>query len=316
MFFVSDNSTSGNIKDGKMSVKNLRSLLDRNINNNDVVLSCESLDLVFNSNIDFIMKLIEQHFLFVNGLIDYTINNEMFKPESLDSLHKVTSSQSVTYLRIRNLCIMFESEQKKIPIKNNHININEYLGEFESSIHETLPIFMSRNIKVKNYIKKPVYVSAWASEVTHILINLLSNALIHSHNEENKVDVISNNLEKEGYIAISVIDYGVGVDLEKLHMIMNRNVKEYYDNKSSFKKYKGCGLAVCQKLAKNMDGKILVFNSDNCGAVFTLLIKTKELKIAPQLSDGKKSCSLIDKPIFNLMIAEFRNSVFKELHEN
>ena len=73
----------------------------------------------------------------------------------------------------------------------------------------------------------------------------------------------------------TVVDYGIGVDIEKIKSFLNRdNISIFGKNNGLLESYKGYGLIVCQKLASSMNGKILVSNIKEGGSVFSLILKT------------------------------------------
>ena len=64
-------------------------------------------------------------------------------------------------------------------------------------MHNCLPVSMCRNISLRNNVRNDLYASINQTGLTHILVNLLVNAFVHSHSENRKVDIILNSFKKE-----------------------------------------------------------------------------------------------------------------------
>lgn len=258
---------------GKLSAKNLRAFLSDNLKNEKLVLYVGAFDSTFENDIDYIVKLIEDNTYYVRNLLKLLVESEDLKPDNIDIIYKASSSMGTTYLRLRNLCELTQGKYGINLKTRNPVEISAFLNEFIKTVHNCLPVSMCRNITLRNNVRSDLYASINQTGLTHILVNLLVNALVHSHSENRKVDIILNSFQKENAIAISVVDYGIGVDLKKIHAIMERNINDVFDgSKTLLRSYKGYGLLVCQKLAGNMDGKILVSNIKEGGSVFTVVL--------------------------------------------
>lgn len=258
---------------GKLSAKNLRAFLSDNLKNEKLVLYVGAFDSTFENDIDYIVKLIEDNTYYVRNLLQLLIESEDLKPDNVDIIYKVSSSMGTTYLRLRNLCELTQGKYGINLKTRNPVEISAFLNEFIKTVHNCLPVSMCRNITLRNNVRSDLYASINQTGLTHILVNLLVNALVHSHSENRKVDIILNSFQKENVITISVVDYGIGVNLKKIRAIMERNVNDVFGgSKNLLRSYKGYGLLVCQKLAGNMDGKILVSNIKEGGSVFSLVL--------------------------------------------
>ena len=98
-------------QNGSLSAKDLRLFLLKNFHNKKYILSCDSRKSVFENDIEYIIKLIEDNTYMIRDMINSVINMKL-KPESLDILHKVNASMGTTYLRLRNLCELLMSKNE------------------------------------------------------------------------------------------------------------------------------------------------------------------------------------------------------------
>ncbi|MFR8403974.1 MAG: sensor histidine kinase [Monoglobus pectinilyticus] len=262
-------------QNGSLSAKDLRLFLLKNFHNKKYILSCDSRKSVFENDIEYIIKLIEDNTYMIRDMINSVIKYEELKPESLDILHKVNASMGTTYLRLRNLCELLMSKNEAALYKKTKVSLVKYMNEFINTVHNNLPVTVSKNIHLRNNMRSEVLVSVDITRLTHILVNLLVNSIVHSHSENGRVDIIVNNFSNENTVAVSVEDYGIGVDIEKIKSFLNRdNISIFGKNNGLLRSYKGYGLIVCQKLASSMNGKILVSNIKEGGSVFSLILKT------------------------------------------
>lgn len=258
---------------GKLSAKILRAFLADNLENEKLVLYVGAFDSTFENDIDYIVKLIEDNTYYVRNLLKLLVESEDLKPDNIDIIYKASSSMGTTYLRLRNLCELAQGKYGINLKTRNPVEISAFLNEFIKTVHNCLPVSLCRNISLRNNARNDLYASINQTGLTHILVNLLVNALVHSHSENRKVDIILNSFQKENVITISVVDYGIGVDLKKIRAIMERNINDVFGGSMNLlRSYKGYGLLVCQKLAGNMDGKILVSNIKEGGSVFSLVL--------------------------------------------
>ena len=114
--------------------------------------------------------------------------------------------------------------------------------------------------------------AAESTMLTLILINFVHNALKHSRSEDGRIDIAVSRLGKYNRAALSVIDYGIGVDIKKLRGMMERNTVRAENGSMKLRKYRGCGLIACQRMAEALGGNIMVGNVAGGGAIFTLVM--------------------------------------------
>lgn len=276
----------------KLMIKHgeFRKFVESNIADDTKVLNCEKVNETFKNGNEYILKTLEDNTFLNMSMITSVIESQQLMPEALDTLCKVSSSLCINAFRIRNLCSLFNPNvtEKKI-IKP--YDIRKLTEEFTTSVHDTLPVSMCENVIFRNNIKKDVFCDKDVSKITMILINLVLNAIIHSHSVNNQVEIILNRIAKtDNKIALSVVDYGVGVDLRKINDFMTRKSDELITGCGKVRVYSGSGLIVCQKLANEIGAKIYVSNFPEGGAVFSLVFDACD----PKMIEGKKHTTISD----------------------
>jgi signal transduction histidine kinase len=114
-----------------------------------------------------------------------------------------------------------------------------------------------------------IFVNADEIKITQVFYNLLINAINYSAEDKN---IIISQTVKGGYVRISVIDKGEGIEPENLPLIWDR----YYKTGKSHKRAvtgTGIGLSIVKKIIKLHGGKHGVFSEPKKGSTFWFEIK-------------------------------------------
>ncbi len=105
-------------------------------------------------------------------------------------------------------------------------------------------------------------------KLTLILSNLLNNAILFSK-ERGKVEIFAKNIDRT--IIISIKDYGIGIEPEKVQVIFDR-FKRLDNTINTLASGYGLGLSVAKALVDFLDGQISVESQTDNGATFTIEI--------------------------------------------
>ena len=112
--------------------------------------------------------------------------------------------------------------------------------------------------------------------VMQVLLGLQSNAL--KFTEKGKVEINIKIIEQfhEDYLQISVIDTGVGIEIEDQHKLFTLFgfVK---DKKKLNTKGIGLGLVISDQIVNQFDGKITFSSTPKQGSKFTFTIKLNKM---------------------------------------
>ncbi len=178
------------------------------------------------------------------------------------------SSQTLLYI-INDILDLSKIESGKLTIDKHPFNPPL---EFNQAVELYKLIAQEKSINLLVNIDKdiPVCLEGDLIRIKQIMFNLLSNAL--KFTQENKsifVDIIYK--AKDSLLDISVKDEGIGMSPEAQTKIFN--AFEQADN-STTRKFggTGLGLSISSKLAKLMDGEILLESKEDVGSTFTLSI--------------------------------------------
>ena len=178
------------------------------------------------------------------------------------------SSQTLLYI-INDILDLSKIESGKLTIDKHPFNSRL---EFTQAIELYKLIAQEKSINLQVNIDKdiPLCLVGDLIRIKQILFNLLSNAL--KFTQENKnifVDIVYKTHDSK--LSISVKDEGIGMSQEVQGKIFN--AFEQADN-STTRKFggTGLGLSISSKLAKLMEGEILLESEEDVGSTFTLSV--------------------------------------------
>ncbi len=257
--------------DGKISSVALRnyiqSALERNMFDLDGVCPKRS----FADAGDFVMKDFEDSFFDTYDTYEYILENEDLSPKGRSVIEGAMSALGGAYLRARNLTEISRGgsidDTELVPI-----DLTEYAAQFAEYLRSVVSAEVGKGIRLVRGARKSLMCAAESTMLTLILINFVHNALKHSRSEDGRIDIAVSRLGKYNRAALSVIDYGIGVDIKKLRGMMERNTVRAENGSMKLRKYRGCGLIACQRMAEALGGNIMVGNVAGGGAIFTLVM--------------------------------------------
>lgn len=213
----------------------------------------------------------------INDRVNTVLKWKVFDEEEITTLESISLVAIGHAYNTVNLCQLFKAESLGYKI-NTSVELRGTLKDYLKFISKVLPNKNFGTVVFRSNVRKDVYVKAHATELTMILINLITNGLKHGHSGSKRVDVILNRVCNNTKAAITVLDYGTGIDIAKVNRMMKEKVDKLLNGDDSERPYKGVGLLVCQKLAEKMGAQICMSNHPDAGAVFTILLDTTEDK--------------------------------------
>lgn len=204
----------------------------------------------------------------ISAKIDYILKWYVVNKEVEEGMLAMKSSAYNHAFASRNLCELMSRG-------NNYdsctaIELSSVLKKYVKYIKEFTSAGASGNVSLRCNVRKGAYVHTHAAKFTVILMNLIINAFKHAHSVSNKVDIVLSRVVKDK-IAVTVLDYGIGVDVNKLNTFMHNRLLRMERGSDFEKPYSGIGLLVCAKLANMMNADIYASNYDGAGAAFTIL---------------------------------------------
>lgn len=253
---------------GDISTKNLREFLERGCVNHKMRLSSAYSKFDFKINNGMYSSIAENHLAFNRNILESIVKNEDLTLDGLKSIAAIISSDSMYSLKVHNTEAL---ERRGESLNMKPLNMNGFMKSFYGYLGEALPRSVFDGINFINTTRKDILCVTDRFSVSLILINLIHNALIHSRSTDNRVDIVLGRLNRGRMFAVSVVDYGIGVDVGYLKTCIESGVVRRGANRAGIGENKACGLLTSVKLAEMLGGAIIAGNHDG-GAVFTLLL--------------------------------------------
>ena len=176
------------------------------------------------------------------------------------ALNNMQASNKELIDLVQILLETYKIDEKGIVLSKESIVLDTFIADI---ILETQPIANKSGISIKFQSDKKLTVMADPTQITRILKNLISNAILHSSTKDIEIEIG----EIQGFITISVIDYGQGIPQKEIKNIFNK----YYSAANKFRKIgTGLGLYLSQQIANAHGGEITVESEENVRTCFCL----------------------------------------------
>ena len=195
-------------------------------------------------------------------IIDFQVNNpEKMKTEKVKkNVLRIQQNADRLNQLINNILLIGQLESQRIPFDPEYLVPHLFI---ETNL---LPDYHTREINIQNQvIGKPLELKLDKNLFTHIITNLLENAIKYSPNSEKIPELHTTYHERS--VEIAVKDYGMGIpeeDQQKLFDTFYRatNVGNIQGT--------GLGLAIVEEFIKLHSGAIKVMSKVGQGTTFTL----------------------------------------------
>lgn len=157
-------------------------------------------------------------------------------------------------------------EQDRVRIQNETLDLTEIV----QSVCEDQQVKSEGKVVFHFHLEDAVTIGD-IGLISIVIQNLVSNAVKFSR-PDSRIDVAAG--ERDGEVFVSVKDYGVGIEAEKLNHIFRRF---YQCDKSRSAEGFGLGLSLSEKIAEKHGGKIEVSSEPGKGSEFTLYLPKKQV---------------------------------------
>lgn len=189
---------------------------------------------------------------------------------SVDYLGRMNDQVDKMIRLTRDLLDVIKLRVGKLEFKLDYVEIDNLI---KATVDDIQRISRDHNIFIKGRLNKKVLIDEY--RISQLLSNLLTNAIKYSPNSKK---IIVTLLEVDGYILVSVKDFGIGIDEESQKQIfesffrVNNKKREIWPGL-------GLGLYLATEIINYHNGKIWVESKKGLGSTFyfTLPIKIETL---------------------------------------
>ena len=258
VYFISENR--------KINKQLKRGLTELEIKNQEILIQKEQLSQL-NQVKDRFFSIISHDLrnnLTTMKLYFDLVSNPAYEASSQQEFGKeVAASVQNTIDLLENLLVWASGQIKGVRVEPKKVNLYA-LAEENIGMLKTMAI--QKNIALHNETEHDAFLYADANMVNLILRNLLSNALKFTK-EGGEVSILSE--EFETYHQISVIDNGVGIEIQKLESLFTAHMNVSTQGTAN-EKGTGLGLMLCRDFTEKNGGKIWVESEAGKGSSFML----------------------------------------------
>lgn len=172
---------------------------------------------------------------------------------------------------VENILSLTRLQEGRLVLNKEMEAVEEIIG---SAVNRILKRFPEYEIKV-NTPEEVLFVPMDAKLIEQVLINLLDNAIKHSH-PQNEICISVKKEAECNEVEICVMDSGEGIaykDLPNIFQMFYTSNFKYADAKHGI----GLGLTICEAIIKAHGGRIEASNRSNGqGAMFRITLPVKE----------------------------------------
>ena len=275
----------------------ISSALSKKQYENELILRKDEAEAAYRSKSNFIANVSHEIRTPLNSIIGFS---ELLREKSTDShlreyINGVTSSAKNLLLLINDILDISKIEAGKIEINQTMIEPNKIIYDLNEIFK--LPA-ASKNLRLQFEIDDnvPQFLFIDETRVRQILFNLVGNAIKFTNIGSVKVEIKAINLnfkENSASLIIIVSDSGIGIPESKFETIFEP-FSQIEENSNKKFAGTGLGLAISRRLARMMNGDILLESSPDVGSKFTLAMNNV------RFSNDNKSVLLSDKSSFNM----------------
>ncbi len=179
-------------------------------------------------------------------------------------LHRIKDQVERLIRLISEMLDLSRIEQNELVLQKEKFNLNDLVENVIEDISYTNPDMM---INLENKCKCDV--EADKDRIGQVIINFITNSLKYSK-EDKTVDVKVYNPDDDN-VAVSVRDYGIGIEEKDLENIFKRFYRVAGKNENTYSGF-GIGLYLSNEIIERHTGKIIVNSTVGQGSefIFTL----------------------------------------------
>ena len=224
----------------------------------------------------------------INWPLKNLIEANNLNPEQHDQLKTIKRNTNRLLQLIDQIMDIRKVEKGKIKLNISKFDLVEFVRERILNFSEEAK---HKNIKLQfDHENDSITIEADEEKIDKIIYNLLSNAFKYTQVNGNIRVTIHNNqlqknnnfsnqlsfgkLEKEDFVAIQVIDSGMGIDSDDLPNVFER-FEQGKKNKTN-KHSTGIGLNLCKEYTLMHRGVIVVQSTPGEGTSFSVLLPSKQ----------------------------------------
>jgi PAS domain S-box-containing protein len=200
-----------------------------------------------------------------------TESSENLNPEESKSIAEMINTSSKSALNLLDTLLEWAKAQTgQINFNAVQLNLKSIIGEVFDTLKGNAEI---KQIALNFHQSKVEDIYADKNMLKSILHNLISNAIKFS-NSKGKATIYAE--QKGNFIEISVVDNGVGIEMEMIDKLFSTN-KNITTRGTSNEKGSGLGLLICKEFIQKHNGQIWIESEIGKGSAFKFTLPTTSI---------------------------------------
>lgn len=203
----------------------------------------------------------------INGSVKLIqAQQDVMKPEDVTKLLDVTSRNVDRLTLLINELLDFEKLQSaSVEYVKENINAGQLISEV---VENNQSLALQANIKFEEKIEDGVNLTADPQRLSQVLVNLVSNAVkFSSENETVEIGCLS----EQDKVKIYVKDKGLGIPAEYKDKIFERFMQVDSSDDRKIQRGTGLGLAISKRMTEDMGGTIGFESKEGEGSTFFII---------------------------------------------
>lgn len=192
-------------------------------------------------------------------------NPELLENEFFPFLLQSSSTLQETLSYLTDIVVM----QNEVKENTKALNLHKYI---ENGCLSIQTLITSTDTKIYNEVNKDVFVEAIPAYLESIILNFLTNTIKY-RSSERKAVVSINSIDDPYYVAFSIKDNGLGIDLEKYGEKLFGMYKTFHEKEDA----RGIGLFITKNQIEALGGKVEVESQVNQGTTFKIYLKNGKI---------------------------------------
>lgn len=252
----------------------------------------------------------------MTGMIAHDLKNPLntiigYSENGTENTSKVINQSGKRILNLaQNMLDVQKFEDAQIQPKIE--NLSAYKLAKRASQQVNL-LAQEKNVSIRNDISPSIFIQADAELTERIFVNLLTNAIKYSSQNQIITIKASNKNEK---VKIQVEDEGIGIPSELLPKIFDK-FTQVEAKKSGIARSTGLGLTFCKMATEIQGGTIRVESELQKGSTFTFELPKgeKQESSTEQVTDNELTLSKADKATLQPFLEEMKTHSIYQVSE-
>ncbi|MCM8570075.1 PAS domain-containing sensor histidine kinase [Gramella jeungdoensis] len=196
-------------------------------------------------------------------LLQTMINGENDKSKQ-PYLHRIEDQVERLIKLISEILDLSRIEQSELELNIEEFSLNKHVENIIEDIS-----YSHKDVQIELEHLCECDVKADKDRIGQVIINFITNALKYSPDSKNvQVKVFH---EEENNVAVSVKDFGIGIEKKDINRIFNRFYRASSMNEKTYSGF-GIGLYLSNEIIERHNGKIFVDSEPGAGSEFTFIL--------------------------------------------